>query len=313
MPLDSNGLSADMSPVEVPEPAAAPSLEELAFSPAVLLGAGLKAAREAKGLTVEDIAETTRVRRQYLVSIEAMEIDKLPSRPFAIGYVRAYARELGIDENRAIDKFKADAPDADGGLRAPVGVTAERDPRVGLIVMGAVFVIGAIVLWNVAQRGMAAKAPPSAPVAAAPAPAPTGPAAVALGKALPPPVESTVPPPYVTPGLEAELGAPPPTDAKVQTLPEAPISDPRAQAFGAPPEQSAVVLRARKSASLIIRNPDGAPSFARQLAPSETYRLPMGAPLTVEVYDPTAFDVFVRGQFTGQLPDLVTAAAKLGG
>lgn len=317
MPLDTGAIPPDMLATHVEDEATvAPSLETLAFASGAHIGEGLKAAREAKGLTLQDIADATRVRRQYLANIEAMEIAQLPSRPFAIGYVRAYARVLEIDEERVITRFKQDAPAPDDDLRAPVGVSTERDPRIGLIIFGATIVVGAIVLWNLAQRGMAAKAPPAPAAVEAPLAAPPPPAQVALGEALPAPVESTIPPPYVTPGLEAVTapdGAPAVISQTPETLPEAPVMDPRAAAFGAPPEQSVITLRARKSASLIVRGADGAPSFVRQLAASEVYRVPMEPGLILEVSDQTAFDVTIRGQFIGQLPALATPASKLGG
>jgi cytoskeleton protein RodZ len=127
----------------------------------------------------------------------------MPSRPFAIGYVRAYAKVLGVDEERAVERFKHDAPAETEVLQAPVGVQTERDPRLILIAVGVALVLGAIVVWNVAQRSMADRAPPPPPPMAVlpPAALPQGP--VALGAALPAPVESTIPTPYVTPGLEA--------------------------------------------------------------------------------------------------------------
>ena len=59
------------------------------------IGQALKAVREAQGRSLEEVAEVTRIRRVYLADIEAMRLDKLPSRPFTIGYIRAYADATG--------------------------------------------------------------------------------------------------------------------------------------------------------------------------------------------------------------------------
>ena len=319
MPLDTGEIAPDMLKTRTTKDAKAvvkPSLETLALTSGEHFGAGMKTAREAAKLSLQDVADATRVRRQYLANLEDMDVAQLPSRPFAIGYVRAYAQVLGIDPEKAVARFKADAPEHDDDLHAPIGVSNERDPRIGLIVFAATIVIGAIVVWNLAQRGMAAKAPPAPAAVEAPLAAPPPPAQVALGEALPAPVESTIPAPYVPPGLEgtpAASGIPGTISQTLETLPEAPISDPRAAAYGAPPEQSVVTLRARKSASLIVRGADGAPKFVRQLSASEVYRVPMDPGLTLEVSDQQAFDVFTRGQFIGQLPALATPASKLGG
>src|SRR5262245_21973194 len=61
------------------------------------IGEALRLVREFKGLSQDDVAEATRVRRAYLAAIETMRLEALPSRPFTIGYVRAYAEALGLD------------------------------------------------------------------------------------------------------------------------------------------------------------------------------------------------------------------------
>ncbi|HMP62440.1 MAG TPA: helix-turn-helix domain-containing protein, partial [Phenylobacterium sp.] len=61
------------------------------------IGAALKAAREFRGLSLQDVADSTCIRRAYLAAIEEMRLDDLPSRPFTVGYIRAYAKALGLD------------------------------------------------------------------------------------------------------------------------------------------------------------------------------------------------------------------------
>jgi cytoskeleton protein RodZ len=289
------------------------------------IGQALKAVREFRKLSLEAVADTTRVRRAYLQAIEEMQLDKLPSRPFTIGYVRAYAEALGVDAEAAVERFKAEEPVLDEPLRAPVGVNNDRDPRLMAIVLGGIVIIAAIVLWNVAQRAMSESAPPS-PTAPEKAAAKAldaqkaGP--VALGAPLPAPVESTTPAPYETPGL-AEAGedgvnhsAPGAIGAKLEgavpvdvaTLPAAFAAN--GKVYGAPAGQpSSVTLQALKSASLIVRGADGSVYFARQLAPGEAYRAPQLAGLSVETSEPDSVQVFVAGHSKGVLP---AAKASLG-
>jgi hypothetical protein len=322
MPLDTGSVAADLfagPPLKDTQPAAS-SVEALVFSYGAHLGEGLRAAREARRLTVQDVSDVTRVHTKFLEGLEALDMGQLPSRPFAIGFVRAYARFLGVDEERAIARFKADAPDANEPFRAPVGVTDDGDPRLALIAVGAALVLGAIIVWNVAQRAMADKEPQiPAPIVQAPPAAvavPQGP--VALGASLPAPVESTIPKPYVTPGLglatNALTGDPTRAGVAAEAMPEMQISNPNAAVFGAPADQpSTISLRARKGVALIVKTADGSAIFTRVLAAGETYRAPAVAGLTFDVSDPTGVDVFSDGQFTGQMPALVTPAARLGG
>ena len=123
------------------------------------IGSALKAVRETRGLSLESVAEITRIRRAYLAAIEEMRLEQLPSRPFTIGYVRAYANALGLDGEAAVERFKLDEPTPDTALREPVGVGREKDPRLTLILVVGTLMIGAIVLWNVAQRAMSDEAP----------------------------------------------------------------------------------------------------------------------------------------------------------
>ena len=286
------------------------------------IGSALKSAREFRGMTLQDVADQTRIRRAYLAAIEDMRLDELPSRPFTIGYVRAYANALALDGDQAVERFKADEPAMDEPLRAPVGLRRDRDPRVVGIVLVGVIILGSILLWNIAQRAMSEQAPPppSAPEAAAvggslPAAA-TGP--VSLGAPLPAPVESTTPTPYITPGMaEAELpqgtaapveaaGPPPALTVALPTTftPDGPV-------YGAPAQGSAVTLQARRSTSVIIRGQDGSVYFARQLAPGEAYRVPMLKGLSLEVADPSAMQVFVAGQSKGLLPESQMTVSSL--
>jgi cytoskeleton protein RodZ len=289
------------------------------------IGAALKALREFRRLSLQDLADRTRIRSSYLAAIEEMRLDELPSRPFTIGYVRAYASALGLDGEAAVERFKADEPVTDDRLREPVGVQHGKDPRLAAIIVAGVLMIGAIVLWNIAQRAMSEHAPPpaTAPQSTQPvAPAVHGP--VSLGAPLPAPVESTTPPPYETPGLEAATAAngsvdgakaaarlAGPAQADPRIPPPPPVFIAKGKVYGAAAEASQVVFQARKSTSLIARGADGQPYFARMLAAGEAYRAPMLKGLTVEVIEPDAVQAFVAGQSKGLLPMGQTSVAKL--
>ncbi|MBS0361893.1 MAG: helix-turn-helix domain-containing protein, partial [Proteobacteria bacterium] len=291
------------------------------------IGSALKAIREQRRLSLETLADMTRVRRAYLADLEAMRLDRLPSRPFTIGYIRAYAEALGLDGEAAVERFKAEEPMLDEPLRNPVGVTEAGDPRVVAIVGGVVVILIAIVLWNIAQRAMLAGAPPP-PTASSQATAKAltapEPQTVTLGMPLPAPVESTTPPPYETPGMPlinpdgtvtkpgsvAKPGIPvaPPVDPS--TLP--PIFQANGQVYGAPKDQpSAVTLQALKPASLVIRGQDGQIYFARQFAAGDAFRVPNVGGLMADVAQPNYFQVFVGGRSKGVLPAPQVLLAKL--
>ncbi len=283
------------------------------------IGVALRAAREHRGMSIQDVADDTRIRRAYIAAIEDMRLDQLPSRPFTIGYVRAYAELVGFEPGAAVARFKEGSPDPDAELRAPIGVPQERDPRLGLIGVAAGVILAAIVAWNFAQRAMTndEASPAAAPDIEVAGNAPSGP--VALGAPLPAPLESTTPNIYLTPGLETAQpdGASPlqhtvtPEAVQQASMTTPDTFQPNGVIYGAAPGESAVTLQARKPASLIVRGADGSVYFARQMAAGQAYRVPVLKGLTVDVSDPLAFDVFVFGQGQGVLQSGQTSAAKL--
>jgi cytoskeleton protein RodZ len=327
MPLDTARVTDDLNVLlgNGPVDARANPMND-AYGPMVdsapTLGAALKAAREFQGLDIEDLAQSTRIRKNYLSALEDMRMDDLPSRPFTLGYVRSYAKALGLDPEAAVARFRMDAPEEDQGLRAPVGVRRERDPRLSLFVGAGVIVIIGVVAWNVAQHQIlddsSSKAPATQIAQSAKAPplsaAPTGP--IRVDPSLPAPAESTTPVPYETPGLPGGTGASsanPATAAAAQAAATAPATPfvAKGAVYGGPPGSGTVILQATKPASLVIHGGDGAVYFAKELAPGEAYRAPMLKGLTIDVSEPAAFNYFVGGQLKGQLSGPDTPLSKL--
>ena len=281
------------------------------------VGQALKAVRISKDLSLEAMAEETRIRRVYLAAIEDMAMHALPSRPFTIGYVRAYAAALGLDSEAAVARFKSDDPARDQGLREPVGVRRGGDPRLAAIILSGTLIVGAIILWNIAQRAMGQQGPPQSEVAPSTLPPAVFQGPMKLGAPLPVPVESTIPPPYETPGLQASVtnggsvGAPnvPVEGAATPglTLPETFVA--QGNIYGV--DRSRIILQARKSLSLVVRNPDGTPFFVRQLAAGEAYRVPTLVGISVEVVEAGAIQIYVEGIAQGLLPIGRTPVEKL--
>src|SRR5437667_390004 len=65
------------------------------------LGEYFQRAREAKGLTVEEAAARTRILPQFLKAVEENNYARLPDEVFAKGFVRSYARILGLGRSRS--------------------------------------------------------------------------------------------------------------------------------------------------------------------------------------------------------------------
>jgi len=86
------------------------------------LGEKLRQAREAKGLTLSDVAEQTRISSLYLEAIENDEYKILPGGIFNKGFVKSYAKFVGINEQEALMDYQA-------VLARSEGAAADGEPR----------------------------------------------------------------------------------------------------------------------------------------------------------------------------------------
>jgi cytoskeleton protein RodZ len=74
------------------------------------IGAELRAAREAKGLSLGTLAQRTRVQPRTLAAIEINDIAAIPPRPFGRGFVRAYAQEVNLDPEATVHNYFSQFP-----------------------------------------------------------------------------------------------------------------------------------------------------------------------------------------------------------
>jgi cytoskeleton protein RodZ len=72
------------------------------------IGSQLRAAREAQGLTFEQVFKATRIKQSYLEAIEANQFQTLPGSVQARGFVRSYANFLGLDGEHLASLLDAD-------------------------------------------------------------------------------------------------------------------------------------------------------------------------------------------------------------
>jgi curved DNA-binding protein CbpA len=68
-------------------------------------GPAIKSLREHLGLTIRNVADTTKVGSRYLENIEAEGYGKLPARPYLRGFLGLYAKALGCDPERMVNDY----------------------------------------------------------------------------------------------------------------------------------------------------------------------------------------------------------------
>lgn len=75
-------------------------------------GAQLRSAREALGFSLASLAQKTRVQPRIISAIEHNDLASIPPKPFGRGFVRAYAREVGLDPEQTVREYFAQFPPA---------------------------------------------------------------------------------------------------------------------------------------------------------------------------------------------------------
>ncbi len=119
--------------------------------------------REAKGISLADIAQRTNIRESKLKAIESHDFAALGTETFALGYIRLYAKALGEDSDVFVQVYKdavvSGFPVKDEGQKAEStggkGVDYENTPSALLIAVRKINVlylsVGVIVVWILAM------------------------------------------------------------------------------------------------------------------------------------------------------------------
>lgn len=82
----------------------------------------LKAKRQALELTIDHVAQKTKLKANYLVALESSDFDSLPSATFAKGALKNYAKVLHIDPEVVLAMFRRDFSQNEKGEIIPRGL-----------------------------------------------------------------------------------------------------------------------------------------------------------------------------------------------
>ncbi len=157
-------------------------------SPAFLpgrVGERLRAAREAQGRDLDEIATITRIPLRHLRAIETGDHADLPATPYSVGFVRTYAQAIGLEAGRLAQDFRAELGAAPVARHVPEPFEPADPKRVPTRLLAAVALVIALLLAggyavlrsgtlsgeDAETRARLAAGTETRPVAAAPAPA----------------------------------------------------------------------------------------------------------------------------------------------
>jgi cytoskeleton protein RodZ len=268
-------------------------------------GSRLRGARERKGVSLREIANRTKISVAVLEALERNDITRLPGGIFSRAFVRAYASEVGLDPEAAIQEFVAQFPHdsvvAGHSTADPIedNVALESDRRMASNVLWMVLVcvpLAGVVLYlstmNRATPVDMTPAPPvTAPAATAPAPDVKPPAAPAVESSVPP-VEATAgstPPRAATTRSVSDSAPPAPTSMTSSSRSAAPSDAPPAAA-----DRLVVGLSARRTVYVSIVA-DGRTVLSRLLQPGERTHVDVARELTLTAGDAAALSMTLNG------------------
>lgn len=175
-------------------------------------GRTLASAREARGLTVTEVALRVKFAPRQIEALEADDYDALPGATIVRGMVRSYAKVLGLDPNPLVDDLQrrivADPfPVNPTDMRVPFQETQKRSTRwyLWLSLLIIVAVLGVLAEWffrtQLAQQPASTAPAAEAPAPVAPEPVPVAEPQPVVAPVTEPPVEAAAPAPAVPAGL----------------------------------------------------------------------------------------------------------------
>ncbi|HTX58488.1 MAG TPA: RodZ domain-containing protein [Verrucomicrobiae bacterium] len=261
------------------------------------LGERFRAAREARGLSLSDVSEQIRIRSVYLAAIEEQNWGTIGAPVYVRGFLRTYARFLGLDPEEVVAVFNGEIPAAAGMTAVPMAEAASPKARgaepgggrglgallwiAGLV---AVALIAFVVYNEIAMRRESAVAAlPSATPSAAPTPTPAASAAPAAS---------------VSPGAIAVAIPASPCPSPSPGAPASPCPSPSAVALlAAGPNSLALVLTATSWLRVTV---DGSVSMEGTF-PAGTSKTFHGKTALVRVGNAGGVTIYVDGKDVGKL------------
>src|SRR5271166_4767193 len=90
------------------------------------LGEEFRAAREARHLSLADVSDQIHIRSVYLQSIEEEDFTAIAAPVYVRGFIRTYARFLGLDPEGAVEAYNADLDTAERDATGPMRVAPAR-------------------------------------------------------------------------------------------------------------------------------------------------------------------------------------------
>jgi len=262
------------------------------------IGETLRAARRQQGVALSDAVAQTRVRESYLTALEEENFAVLGGHVYAKGFLRSYARFLGLDPEPLVEAYRAEHEQADDlaplAQRQPAVAMHSQRPPALIVGLGVV----ALVIVALFVIGLGADSRPGSDVVlGAPEPVRTSEPAQADGRSQTRPSERTRTERARPRGRERPRQEPDREPNREPTGATVPNTDPTEQVSGDGVE---LELASTGGDSWMRVTVDGVEQFegVQPRGQSESYS---GQSITVRIGDAGVVEVTVNGQERGHL------------
>jgi cytoskeletal protein RodZ len=250
------------------------------------IGAQLRTAREAMGLSISALAERTRVPARALAAIELNDQSSLPPHPFGRGFVRTYAEEVALDPERTVRQYFAQFPAPHAPARAPVAHDAAGPSWQPSATWGGMATAVAILLVVVAAAVVLGRRGDSAVETGTVGTSGATPAAPAAADDTKP----TAAPHEAAPSLTATPPA---------ASPPAPSSPPSSPTSSTPPAGAITVVLSMSRPCWVTATVDGRRAIYRVLQPGERPTLVAERGIAIRFGDAGAVAWTINGRDAG--------------
>jgi cytoskeleton protein RodZ len=204
------------------------------------IGERLRSARQALGLSLEEIENVTRIRRSFLVALEQETFDVLPGPAYVRGFLRTYAAYLGIPLEELLELYPSPSTGAKAGTivhrESPVEVRITPAIRlsptrrvlvgVAMLVGLGVVALGVVLYGQIRQfaetpaSSLGPSKPSTTPSSGAPRSTPPAPPSAQVPpRAAPPKPPPAAPPPLPTPSPAPAIPPKPPAAPSPYVVP----------------------------------------------------------------------------------------------
>lgn len=245
------------------------------------VGEILRRARVHYGLSLKDIEKSLRIRAIQLGALESGNVESLPGRVYAIGFIRSYSEFLGLDGDKMVQLFKAQYSGSKSRpeLNFPVPASESKLPSISLLGGSAAALLVVIILAVVMSGNTTTESIPPVPKE----------------------IEVTG---FIGPQKPFEKMEPLANElADIQ--PAAGVEEKTVTTLDVKPSLSRlpnnIQLQVNKNVWLEIRDQNQKVIISKILKEGETYQVPDQDELVMDTADAGAFDVILNGEKLAKL------------